>query len=402
MTSRMPVFPSRQPFAPALVGAFAWLVAGAVSAQVPPPSDRLPAGAYDAGFKVEQRLDYSRPFRLDVDPSQDEHFRPIRMFIWYPARHRPADRPLTYGDYLVLNDVSVAPGASSADRQGALLEGLVAASAEPERFRQIAPRWLATPTRAVRQAPVAEGRFPLLVFAPGGTTPGYLHAGLCEYLASHGYVSVAVPSLPGRAGERWPFDQTGIDLHLRDQELALSHLFAWPSVDREKLGLVSWSVGGVSHALMQMRNPDVDAVVSLDGATGYAYGKEMIRSSIFFAEPGITVPYLQTTGLMPGRYEVEKDFSFYHSGSTGARYLLSFEHLAHADFAANLLLVRTLMDPETSGPAAESYATLAQVVKRFLDAYVRHDAGAEERFLAFVQEPDLKRLLQAEHRPGPS
>ncbi len=272
-----------------------WLVAGPVSAQIAPPWDRLPGGSHDVGFKVEQRFDFSRPYRLDVAPSRDEHARPIRMFIWYPARHRPSDQSLAYGEYLALADLSTAPGETPAAPQPSAVESLVAASEEPERFRQIVPRWLATRTRAVRQAPVAEGRFPLLVFAPGGTTPAYLHAGLCEYLASHGYISVAVPSLPGRAGERWPFDQTGIDLHLRDQELALSHLFAWPSVDRGKLGLLSWSVGGVSHALLQMRNPDVDAVVSLDGATGYAYGKELIRSSIFFAEQGITVPYLQTS-----------------------------------------------------------------------------------------------------------
>ncbi len=396
MLSQEPSSHPHRPPARALLGFIAWLVAGTASAQVPPPWDRLPKGAYDVGFKVEQLFDFSRPYRLDVHPSQDEHARPIRMFIWYPAHHRPSDRPLTYGDYLFLNDLSAAPGEISADRQRLVVEDLVASRPEPERFRQIAPRWLATRTRAVRQAPVADGRFPLLVVAPGGTTPGYLHAGLCEYLASHGYISVAVPSLPGRSGERWPFDQTGIDLHLRDQELAVSHLFAWPSTDRERLGLLSWSVGGVSHALMQMRNPDIDAVVSLDGATVYAYGKELIRSSIFFAEEGITVPFLQTTGLMPGRYEVEKDFTFYHSWSTDVRYLLSFEHLSHADFAANLLLERILMDPDTVEPATESYAALAQVVKGFLDAYVQGGAGAEDRFLALVEDPAVKRLMQTE------
>ncbi len=371
-------------------------IAGPASAQETPPWDRLAKGPYDVGFKAEQRWDYSRPYRLDVEPARDERARPIRMFIWYPARHRPSDRPLAYGDYVYLMDLSALPWEAPAAQCEVIVEALIAQHRKPVKFRHMMPRLLAAPTRAVRDAPVAGGRFPLLLFAPGGTTPGHLHAGLCEYLASHGYISVAVASLPARAGERWPFDQTGIDLHLRDQELALSHLFAWPSVDREQLGLVSWSVGGVSQALMQMRNPDVDAVVSLDGATGYAYGKEMASASVFFDPKGISVPYLHATGLMPGQYEVEKDFSFFHSLATGMRFLLTFEHLAHADFAAQLLFERQLMDPDGSGPASEGYAVLARAVRGFLDAYVRHDTEAEERFLARVEDPSPDSAMRSE------
>ncbi len=386
----------RPPARGLLMAVVAWLAAATASAQATPPWDRLDRGPYDVGFKVEQRWDHSRPYRLDVDSTKDEHARPIRMFIWYPARQRPSDRPLAYGDYVYLSDLSALPWKAPTAQREAIVEGLIATHRKPVKFRQMMPRLLAAPTRAVRDAPVAGGRFPLLLFAPGGTTPGYLHAGLCEYLASHGYISVAVPSVPPRAGERWPFDQTGIDLHLRDQELALSHLFAWPSVDRDKLGLLAWSVGGVSHALMQMRNPDVDAVVSLDGATGYAYGKEMVSASVFFDQQGISVPYLHATGLMPGQYEVEKDFSFYHSLATGVRYLLTFEHLAHADFAAKILFERQLLDAESSGPATEGYAALARAVRGFLDAYVRRDTGAEERFLTLVEDPSLNGIVSTE------
>lgn len=383
-----------------LTGLAVWLVAAALAAADAPPWDRLTAGAYDVGFKVEEHYDYSRPYRLDVPAASDEHARPIRMFIWYPARHRPPDRPFAYGEYLALSDLRAAPWTTAAETRRQIVEDTVARSAEPEALRQVVPRWLATPTRAVRDAEVAEGRFPLLVFAPGGTTPGYLHAGLCEYLASHGYVAVAVASLPRRDGERWPFDLTGIDLHLRDQEIAISHLLEWPSVDRDQLGLVSWSVGGVSHALLAMRNPDVDAVVSLDGATGYAYGQEMIRSSIFFAEEGFTAAFLQATGGMPGRYEVEKDFSLYESLTTGMRYLLTVEPLAHADFAASLLFERSLTDPEGSWAARDGYAVLAEAVRDFLDAHVRRKPGAGERLHAFLDDPAREGVLTTQWSTG--
>jgi len=81
-----------------LTGLAVWLAAAAVAAEDYPPWDRLAAGPYGVGFKVEQRYDYSRPYRLDVAASRDQHARPIRMFIWYPARHRPQDRPFAYGE----------------------------------------------------------------------------------------------------------------------------------------------------------------------------------------------------------------------------------------------------------------------------------------------------------------
>ncbi len=100
MQSTTPPLPPHRPRARVLIGVVAWLAAGATAAQEIPPWDRLAKGPYDVGFKVEQRWDHSRPYRLDAEPTADERARPIRMFIWYPARHRPSDRPLAYLEYV--------------------------------------------------------------------------------------------------------------------------------------------------------------------------------------------------------------------------------------------------------------------------------------------------------------
>ncbi len=49
-----------------------------------------------------------------------------------------------------------------------------------------------------------------------------------------------------------------------------------------KLVFVSWSGGGVSQALLQMQNTDVDAILSLEGATGYEYGRDLMKQSPWF------------------------------------------------------------------------------------------------------------------------
>lgn len=48
---------------------------------------------------------------------------------------------------------------------------------------------------AVADAPFAEGRFPVVIYAPSGSSVSWENADLCEYLASHGYVVLASPSM---------------------------------------------------------------------------------------------------------------------------------------------------------------------------------------------------------------
>lgn len=342
------------------------------------------AGPHGVGFRVETRLDRARPFRPLVDPADDAHARPIRMFIWYPAA-AGAPGGATVADYARESESSATRVPTDATLREAVAARMQREGADEEDLDAAVGRLLETPVRARWDAAPAEGSFPLVVIAPGGTTPGHMHALLGEHLASHGYVCVAVPSLPMHEGERWPFDQTGVALHVRDMEAALDHLLASPSVDRARVALAGWSVGGVAQALMEMRNPDVGALVSIDGATGYAYGLSMLRAAIDYDTAGVSVPYFHAHGLAPARFEVEKNFTVFDSLATGPAVLLTFPDLGHADFASLALLERRAVDPEGSARSVEAYGVLLEAVRRFLDASFEDPgdvAGVMERWLA--------------------
>ena len=53
------------------------------------------------------------------------------------------------------------------------------------------------PLWAVRNAPLASGRFPVIIYAPSFSSVSWENADLCEYLASYGYVVIASPGMAG-------------------------------------------------------------------------------------------------------------------------------------------------------------------------------------------------------------
>ena len=69
-------------------------------------------------------------------------------------------------------------------------------------------RLLHTPAFSLRDAPPAEGHFPLVIYAPGYWAIPLTRTSTAEYLASHGYVVAMSPS-PGESALRMTFDTAG-------------------------------------------------------------------------------------------------------------------------------------------------------------------------------------------------
>ncbi|WP_449405768.1 hypothetical protein [Massilia phosphatilytica] len=51
----------------------------------------------------------------------------------------------------------------------------------------------------MRDAPERPGKFPVVIYAPSHSAYAIENADLCEYLASHGYIVLATPSLGPRS-----------------------------------------------------------------------------------------------------------------------------------------------------------------------------------------------------------
>jgi predicted dienelactone hydrolase len=76
-------------------------------------------------------------------------------------------------------------------------------------------RELDGPVRARRDAAAVAGRFPVVVYAPSISAPAAENPDLCEYLASHGYIVIASPSV-GLRTRGMPNDLEGAETHAAD------------------------------------------------------------------------------------------------------------------------------------------------------------------------------------------
>jgi dienelactone hydrolase len=126
---------------------------------LPAPTGRYPVGR--TGF------DWTDHHQIDPLAPQSGTYRELSVWLWYPATRSPGPR------------AAYAPGG-----WGQLhfpgLPGL-----GESRFAQVR-------THSVQDAPIAAGRFPMVVFEPGMGLAAPQYASVAENLASHGYLVAGV------------------------------------------------------------------------------------------------------------------------------------------------------------------------------------------------------------------
>ncbi|MGH9320379.1 MAG: hypothetical protein ACRD3V_10920, partial [Vicinamibacteria bacterium] len=306
----------------------------------------LESGPYRVGFEQVESFDHSRPFRL----TEETRARPITMSIWYPAESSESSAAVTFGRY-----VDGADGREAFTRR-LVTYGFSLSMAELEAL-------FFSPTAAREKARRASGRFPLILFGTALTGPFYLNTVLCEYLASHGYVVVAIPSLPARDDVEAGYDLWAIDAQMRDMEFVIQEMHDYPEMaelGERSLGLVAWSLGGAAQAVLSMKNPDVGAVVSLDAATGYAYGEKLLEKSLFFEPSRATASFLHATDSRESA-EVPKSFRYFDDIVRGPSFLLTLEGATHAEFTSiGTLVPRSVVSGDEAGAGARRYQILCR------------------------------------------
>jgi dienelactone hydrolase len=278
-----------------------WLAIASSTETQPKASvaDLLVGGKYPVGFKLFVREDSTRTFTLKSGVPRS---RPIRMFVWHPARVARSKQPMTFRSYVE------AEGRGVTDAAARLSETMGGAALSETQLQTV----LDSPARAFADAAAAPGRFPLLLLGGGLNGTAYHHTLLAEYLSSHGYLVAALSPLPEREGGRLPFDKTGLGELVGDMQFALRELAAEPQVDIQRLGLAGWSVGGVALAAVAARDARVDAFVSLDSGLSYDYGLPLLDQYIPARRPRPT-PLLDLRGPAPSRFVVARDSRYFDS-----------------------------------------------------------------------------------------
>lgn len=230
----------------------------------------------------------------------------------------------------------------------------------------------------VENLAVAPGRHPLVVYSHGFASTDQEGADLASYLASQGYIVVAVEypltglNAPGGPLVMDVVNQPGDISFIIDRMLAKNADPGDPlfeRIDPQRIGLVGTSLGGLTTTLAafhpRWRDPRIAAAVSLAGPmeifTPRFFGARKLPFMMVAADQDAIIPYPANAAAVPDKIQ----------GS----WLVTIKGGSHTGFASQARALRFLANPDLVG---------CWLVERNLVAQQPDDDG----WLQLIGDPD--------------
>jgi pimeloyl-ACP methyl ester carboxylesterase len=335
-------------------------------------------GPFPVGLKVVDQYDRSRTYSANAasPTTAGDETRPLQTLIWYPSLKSPV-KPMTVGDYVRLADTET---------------HFNAPDEKQNRWRTLLKTSFDIPLWAVQDAQLTKGRYPVLIYAPSDSSVSWENADLCEFLASHGYVVLASPSM-GVSTRDMTDDLDGINAQARDTSFLITYAQTLPNTDLSEVAVVSWSWGGSSGLFAAARDPCIDALVSMDGSMRYYPGLVKMGGDVH--PENMTIPLLFFTRGDPN---VLEDVGRYHDGLAayivgpnvlnewihGDLFTVNMLGMAHAEFSSMFQRresAKRFAENQVADYGREdantNHAWLALYTLKFLDAYLKHDSSGK-------------------------
>ena len=296
-------------------------------------------GPYPVGFCVVHQYDYSRIYRYAIDwdgkPVTGERARPIQTLIWYPAQPDSSAQLMLYGRYIELLATEENFGGDSAQKAAALQAAL-----EVRKLKDKYDIERVQLTHAFWEAKAAPGKFPIVIYAPGGSADAFQNSDLCEYLASNGYVVVASPSM-GAHTRSMTTDVPGIQTQTTDIEFLISYLHSLPQADLSQVAVAGFSWGGISNIFAAMQDERITALVCLDGSI--RYWNKLLKEVDYVKPSRLTVPLLYlsqrsfTIEELSEFKNIDMSASFLNDVKYCDFHFVQFNGMKHGDFASQYI-----------------------------------------------------------------
>ena len=334
----------------------------------------LKGGKYKVGFKHYTIHDSTRTYRVHNEFNNQRMERPIPISIWYPATIEDTNpEQLTVLNYLeILKEEEEWKDLPNYF----LLDWFHYLPNTPQNKAHLSEK-----VNAYANQTSVSGKFPVVVYAPSYQASSIENFALCEYLASNGFVVISSPS---RGTEtRWLEGATTKDMETqsRDVEFLLKEIHHYKNIDTEKVALMGFSFGGLSNAITVMKNKNISAIVSLDGAERYNYA--VLEQSPYFNLDNFTIPYIHfaqkeipnevlTTDKIPA--ELNYKFQLYDSLKYSNVYKYRLHDLTHSYFSSFGVLFtnRDKRQDKSDTKIMASYNVLCQQTLQFLNATLKN------------------------------
>jgi dienelactone hydrolase len=336
------------------------------------------------GFRVVQQYDFTRSYRrVDVEgnPITGEPARPIQTLIWYPAQLSPSRKSMLFGRYLELmateDNFALNEQQRAAKLKSILQANYITRNYERERIQV---------TKAIQEAPPERGRFPVVIYAPSLSGSAIENSDLCEYLASHGFIVVASPSM-GAHERGMTFDLEGIEAQRGDIEFLIGYLRTIPEADRERLAVAGWSWGGMTNIFAAAQDSRINALVSLDGGFRYQAARMREGVTVGLVNPKkLTVPLIYfsskpyTIEELNQLKAIDTSYSFLSELRYNDAYFVQTSEMIHPGFSSLFIRFREdqYFTDYTPAEFSRDYSLVARYVLEFLEAYLNENVAARQ------------------------
>jgi|GEM_PF-2249340 len=346
-------------------------------------------GQYAVGFQSSFIVDSTRAFFSTDRSASNYGVRPVRVYIWYPAKDTPSLAKMPFSEYV---DVQSPEGLEAYNQYLVRHDRSATAGQFSPRADTLRDKLLNSKTLAIKDAPAALGQFPLILHSTG--INGWQAEGsvLFEYLASHGYVVVNVPQVGARIEQpNVPYTAFGVGLQGKDLSVALDHVLSKSFVQENRIAAMGHSFGGLVALWLASQNNNIDAIVTLDGSNVIPRGIEISKQIDWWLD-GVQIPVFSLHTLGSG----ERDLSLMRGLRYADRYFLTYPNAGHFDFQNWPLHVSrwNIADPRSQNlrphrEGAAMYRSTIQLAKLFFDATLKGESEAMKFVRGERRLPDL-------------
>jgi tetratricopeptide (TPR) repeat protein len=281
---------------------------------------------------------------------------------------------MTVGDYVALADTEIS---------------FDAPDPEHNKWRPRLKSSFDVPLLARRDATMAEGYYPVLIYAPSDSSVAWENADLCEYLASHGYVVLASRSM-GVSTRDMTDDLAGIDSQALDISFLISYAARLPDTDSSKVAVVSFSWGGISSLFAAARDPRIQILAEMDGSMRYYPGlvkraddvhpRQMTIPLLFFTR-NVSLEDLENDDVPPADKDGPNVLNAWTHGDVTTVNMVGISHPEFCSMFERMKNAATFAEDQVADYGREdantSYSRVALYLLQFLNAYVKHDAPAK-------------------------
>lgn len=334
---------------------------------------------YCTGLKVFKDFDSSRTFDT-ISPKSSMYYRPVKIDLFYPSEERPTKTPLTYGDIMNMYEqrMNYFNSIDSCKKVSAQLATMFADYLHVDS----ASKLLNVNTEIYGDLKLPSQKSPLIVYASSMNGSSWENAFLFDSLAHHGYVVAAISSVgkfPGYMSEA-----TDMEEQVKDILYTINKMKTYDFIDPNKIGLLSWSLGGTAIVKTAMISQDVKCLLSYDGTEIHYFGFDtawdrqykQIMSIAPCKPQAITVPYMYLSSEHPRN--IDSVYVFPNFISSKEKYFLKFINAVHENFSSLPVLAKTTDTTLKNADSGRS-EIITKLTITFFDQYLKQSNTASTK-----------------------